>query len=640
MPSPSHLTDEKHVLHTLLAALFDADELRVFLHGFRAPEDLGRSLPGGIASHDQLIGAAVQALQRRGLLDQEFFGALVRARPRRAREICTAARTLGVELPDAVMAAAQTGDELDALLRDQADSHFGERLLSMIGHLPRTHPLVHRAHLMLAELRQQRRDSADLDVHERVAASVFDLALEVASTRTPSPRQTEDDDSGTSAQMLHAAVIAAVQENDGERAVKRLLDLTRLAGQRSAMANRATLLAATIHDLRRRFRYISMPQEVRNEWLNTLSQILELADDTLASSADADRSSVAPKPFVETDSGSLLHARQAFSLARQGARDAALAPITVHLGGLSKVHGGRHKPFVLRDVSLDLRPGEITGVVGPNGSGKTTLLRIIAGETSHDSGTLAYPRLDPRARAGRPNWSQVRPLIGYVAQRPPRWPGRLAENLHRWAALHGIYGDANREEVEFYLHRLDLERFRDATWTEISGGYQMRFELARVLCAAPQLLVLDEPLAPLDLATQDLYLQDLRDIASAPSRPIAVIVSSQHIYEIESIADHMLSLGEDGSVQYSGPARAILHPEDDRIFEIEADLHPHHLDALRGAKLVRDSRRRGRRLLLSASATVSGADILDWLRHHGIPLVLFQDISDSCARLAKWNFAD
>ena len=168
----------------------------------------------------------------------------------------------------------------------------------------------------------------------------------------------------------------------------------------------------------------------------------------------------------------------------------------------------------------------------------------------------------------------------------------------------------------------------------------MRFELARVLCAGPQLLVLDEPLAPLDFATQDLYLQDIRDIASAPCRPIAVIMSSQHIDEIESVADHMLSLGEDGAVQYSGPARAIHQDEAGRILELEADLSPQHLDALRGENLVHDSRRRGRRLLLSTPAAVSGTDIIDWIRSRGISLILFQDISNSCARLAKWDFGE
>ncbi len=625
-------------LHRLLHERFDADELRAFLSNLPDAQAVARSLPGAIASHEQLVTAAVQLLERHGLLNREFFSRLIHARPRRASDIREVARALAIDVPDSMMVAAETGTELDAMLREQADTHFVDHLVSMTRHLPHDHPLVHRVHLMIADLRQHRRERKDgIDFSEQVAVPVFELALALATVRPPASPSPEMDASGTSARMFHAAIIEAVQENDGERAVKRLLDFTRMAGPRSGAVNRATLLAATLHDLGRRFRYTPMPQEARNEWHNSLGRILELADETLVASTELDRSMAAPRPSTHEEGGRFHDAREAFSRARHHPQNLAHGHITVRAHAISKRLSGRPGSFVLRDLSLDLRAGEITGLVGPNGSGKTTLLRIIAGELSHDAGVLTYPGLDPRGRPGRPDWTRIRPRIGYVAQRPPRWPGRLAENLHRWAALYGIYGDANRDEVEFYLHRLDLERFRNCTWSEISGGYQMRFELARVLCGSPQLLVLDEPLAPLDLATQNLYLQDLRDLASTPARPIAVVVSSQHIYEIETIADYMLSLGEEGAVQYSGPARATRTTGDARFFELEADLTPQHLDDLRATKIVRETRWHGRRLLLSTPTDTSAADLVDWLRSKKIDIIFFQDISGPCLRIAKWG---
>jgi ABC-type multidrug transport system ATPase subunit len=121
--------------------------------------------------------------------------------------------------------------------------------------------------------------------------------------------------------------------------------------------------------------------------------------------------------------------------------------------------------------------------VGVNGSGKTTLLRVLAGEIATDAGTLAYPLLCPNPL----DWLRIRSQIAYVPQRPSRWYGILEENLYLHAALRGLTGRANEDEVEFILHRLGLEIYRKARWHEISGGFQMRFELAKALVGHPKL---------------------------------------------------------------------------------------------------------------------------------------------------------
>ena len=204
--------------------------------------------------------------------------------------------------------------------------------------------------------------------------------------------------------------------------------------------------------------------------------------------------------------------------------------------------------FNLGPVTFALNLGEITGVVGMNASGKTTLVNILRGAIKHDSGHLEYPLLDVASR----DWVAIKTQIGFASQRPDRWFGRLRWNLNYTAAAFGVTGKANTEMVDWYLNRYGLADYEDATWDRISGGYRTRFELVRALLVRPRLLILDEPLAFLDIVTQQIFLADVRSIASALDRPVSVIMTSQHLYEVEAIADRMVIL-DDGKCLFSGP---------------------------------------------------------------------------------------
>lgn len=216
-----------------------------------------------------------------------------------------------------------------------------------------------------------------------------------------------------------------------------------------------------------------------------------------------------------------------------------------------------------------------------------------------------YPQLDPATSVGStPDWQKIIPWIGCVEQRPPRWYGRLADNLHRWAALHGVYGEENVIEVEFYLHRLGLSRYRDARWNELSGGYRTRFELARVMVGRPRLLILDEPLAPLDINSQEIFLADLRDVADMDGCQIPIILSSQHILELEAIADIILCLDQQGRPRFCGPSRAVAGASDDRTFELDGGLPSALVDALRHQVPLRAAYRSGERWIIRLAVDV------------------------------------
>ncbi len=221
---------------------------------------------------------------------------------------------------------------------------------------------------------------------------------------------------------------------------------------------------------------------------------------------------------------------------------------------------GGHR-FTLGPIDLELRTGEITGVVGENGNGKTTLLRQVAGMLDHDGGTQQWPLApaDPYAR---------RATIAWIPQRSARWYGTLLQNLRFTAAIHGIAGDANEDRVQYTLHRLGLTRFAHLSWNELSSGYKLRFELARMVVWRPRLLVLDEPIANLDLQAQQLFLQDLCHLASAARDPVAIILSSQQLHEIESIADRIIFL-RNGRPMYSGSTAAFDQDRSSNVFELK-----------------------------------------------------------------------
>ena len=218
--------------------------------------------------------------------------------------------------------------------------------------------------------------------------------------------------------------------------------------------------------------------------------------------------------------------------------------------GMSKTYKSRRVQFTLQPIDLRLRLGEITAVVGENGNGKTTLLKIVAGVHSADAGLLRYPGIVPDSSPL--DWYSIKQRVGYISQNLPRWPSTVLANLYFAAAAHNIEQTKIDQYINFLLSTLRLQPYRHARWKELSGGYKMRFALAKALVTRPTLLIIDEPLANLDVNSQITFLDDLRRFAVSPTAPMAVLVTSQHLHEVERIADNILFM-RDGHVLYNGP---------------------------------------------------------------------------------------
>ena len=193
--------------------------------------------------------------------------------------------------------------------------------------------------------------------------------------------------------------------------------------------------------------------------------------------------------------------------------------------------------FSLGPVSLSLKKGQVYGLVGENGNGKTTLLRILAKELSADSGLLTFKF----EKAAKDDYD-LRTKLVYIPQRTQKWHGSLQDNLKFVLANYGIPPEEVETRMLIMIARLGLWNYKDLQWSELSSGYKMRFELARTLLRQPEVLLLDEPLANLDVLAQQVILEDLRFIANSITKPMALLLSSQQLYEVEKVSDKVLFL--------------------------------------------------------------------------------------------------
>jgi ABC-2 type transport system ATP-binding protein len=282
--------------------------------------------------------------------------------------------------------------------------------------------------------------------------------------------------------------------------------------------------------------------------------------------------------------------------------------------------------FQLNDVSLDLVLGQITALVGENGNGKTTLLRIIAGELEPDEGELEYPTFSP----GTLRWAAIKKEIGYVRQqiKPLSGVNSVRQFLRLTAAVKGIVGKENDDMVSFIISRLGLEKHQGKLWSELSSGFKLRFELARQLLWSPRILILDEPLANLDIKAQMSFLMDLRSLTNSINNSMAVIVSTQNIYEIEKIADRVVFL-RDGRPLYNGEVATVSLGERKRSYEIDTEADTILLLKAMEELDIIEIRTVFFYRIIYTGEMVYADQVLHALSHHGIIVKYFRDITNS-----------
>lgn len=218
--------------------------------------------------------------------------------------------------------------------------------------------------------------------------------------------------------------------------------------------------------------------------------------------------------------------------------------------------------FKLHPISFKIHTGEIIGVVGENGNGKTTLLGCLSGMLSITGGSIIYKDI-PQS-----GYYAVKHKVAFIPQRIPEWYGMLKDNLHFSASIAGVYDAENNRNVNFMMERLGLTKYAHLTWSQISSGYRTRFEIARVLLQKPHLLILDEPLANLDIKAQQTLLMDLKFMTKSQNQPMGVVLSSQQLHEVEKVADTMFLIKNGKCIHQSDTST----DGNDAVLEIETNV--------------------------------------------------------------------
>lgn len=281
--------------------------------------------------------------------------------------------------------------------------------------------------------------------------------------------------------------------------------------------------------------------------------------------------------------------------------------------------------FSLGPVNLYLKQGEILGLVGENGNGKTTLLRLLAGELFATNGSLSYhfPYED---------LYDLRSQLVYIPQRTQTWYGSVFTNLEFAASSYGYTPKENTLVVHLIMARLGLRKFRNFAWNDLSSGFKMRLELAHMLLRKPKILLIDEPLANLDILAQQTILEDFKAIAKSPFRPIGIVLSSQQLYEVEKTSDQVIFLK-------NGTQKNLHQNEIDTneavtshyIYEFETHWHKDELLALLGNNLV-DLQINGGVFIATFSEEMTPENFLKIIVNHSVPIQYFRDITNSTRR--------
>jgi ABC-2 type transport system ATP-binding protein len=223
-------------------------------------------------------------------------------------------------------------------------------------------------------------------------------------------------------------------------------------------------------------------------------------------------------------------------------------PAAYVVRGLEKSYRGAIAPAV-RDIDLDVAPGEVFGLLGPNGAGKTTLVRQLVGLAAPDAGSVSifgHDLVADRSAAGR--------LVAYLAQDEPalaELPVRLA--VETSARLRGSRRRDAARQATSLIDELGLDPIADRPMVRLSGGQRRLACVASALAADRAVLVLDEPTTGLDAVARRSVWSALR--RRRDERGVTVVLVTHNVLEAESVLDRVAVLDAGRVIACDTPAR-------------------------------------------------------------------------------------
>lgn len=221
----------------------------------------------------------------------------------------------------------------------------------------------------------------------------------------------------------------------------------------------------------------------------------------------------------------------------------------IQINDLKKTYAGALEPS-LRNISLQVKSGEVYGLLGPNGAGKTTLISILCGVVAPSEGKILY-----RNRPISENIVQLKQEIGVVPQDIALYPTLTArENLEFYGAMYGIHGIELQSRIKFWLDQFELSHAADRRIDKFSGGMKRRVNLIASIMHNPQLLFLDEPTVGVDVQSRTKIMDQLAELNK---RGMTIIYTSHHLAEAENFCD-TIGIIDAGTIIASGSPKKLI----------------------------------------------------------------------------------
>jgi drug efflux transport system ATP-binding protein len=235
------------------------------------------------------------------------------------------------------------------------------------------------------------------------------------------------------------------------------------------------------------------------------------------------------------------------------------AQILLETEGLVKDYGSTR---ALDGLDLQVRSGEIVGLVGPDGAGKTTTMRLLCGALSPTQGRVRVAGFELPQEA-----EKARQHIGYLSQRFSLYGDlTVAENLDFFGEVFDVPDEERHRRSKELLHFAGLEAFADRPAIALSGGMQKKLGLATALVHRPQVLLLDEPTGGVDPVARQEFWMLLVGLLRGGS---AVLVSTP--YMDEAMRFNRVVFMDKGKALMNGKPRELLQILDGRVLELASD---------------------------------------------------------------------